>query len=277
MSTNSAITARDNLKKAIKAGKAECGSVAANLEKIINEALWEYLDLPGDNPADKLHGLITLPYDREGLNTDIWQVDALLGLNPSTQRKFRDLVHAAKQGERNDLKEDKPKVEAKISPRQKSKGDLSASQKASDRACSRAAKAVPELENLLDEDLVSKQTAAKLGQVVKDPVNPTEKEQQVLKQQKEVEQKLKKIVPNPLPEEPSARKELQKKVKQVIEETTGKISKPKVTLGDPQQTAKAIADAARDLDYLQQLLVALELEVEALARESSDSLLVCAA
>ena len=49
------------LKKAIKAGKTECGAIAANIDKIISEGLLEFLDLSSDNPADRLQDLITLP------------------------------------------------------------------------------------------------------------------------------------------------------------------------------------------------------------------------
>lgn len=265
MSTNTAITTKDNLKKAIKAGQAGCGSVAANIEKIINEALWDDLDLPGDNSSDKLHALITLPYDQGGLNTKIEQVDALLGLNVTVQRKFRNLVYEAKQGQRNDLKEDK-QVNAKVSPaKKKKKPGLSSSQKSKERAVERATQAIPELNTLLEEQLVPKDTAAKLGQVVKDPENPTEKEQQVIEQREQVKQELANIVPEPLPEDPQERKEVARNVKEVIEKATGKVSRPKISLNeDPQLAAKAIAKANNDVDYLEQLMVAIELEIEVL-------------
>ena len=273
MSVNAAITAKDNLKKAIKAGKTECGAIAANIDKIISEGLLEFLDLPSDNPADRLHDLITLPLNKGGLNCEVRHVDALLTLNFSVQRKFRDLIYASKQGQRNDLKEDKkdkPKVNAKVSPpKKKLKGELSDSQKASDRAASRAAKVVPELDELLDEGLVAKQTAAKLGRVIKNPDNPTEKDREILQQQQEVAKKLKEIVPNPLPEEASKRKKIQKQVKQAIEQTTGKVSKPKITLSDPHKTAKTIAEASADVDYLQQLVVTIELEIDELIQDKN--------
>jgi hypothetical protein len=262
MSTNTADDIRIKLKKAIKDGKTDLGAIASNLGKFMDEALWEYLDLPGESPADKLHSFVTLSFDHGGLNCKIDEMDVLLGLNAPVQRQFRGLVFAAKQGERNDLKEE-PKVDAKLSPK-KPKG-LSDSNKASERAANRAAKAVPALDKLLNNQLVSKRNAAKVGQTIKDPENPTEKELEIMAQREQLEQELARIVPEPLPEEPQERKKLQKQVQQAIEQTTGKVSTPKVSLGeDPQKTAEAIVKAKSDIDYLQQLVVAIELEIETL-------------
>lgn len=260
MSENTAITAKDNLKKALKEGKSQCGAIAANLNKIISEGLLEFFDLPGDNPCDRLHALITLPLNKGGLNCKIHEVDALLAIQPSVQRKFRDLVHAAKQGERNDLVEE-PKVEVKISEDLGDK-DLSDTQKATDRAVSRAVGAVPQLDELLDEGLISKHTAAKLGKKVKDSDSPTDKEREIIFQQEIVASKLDEIVPDPLPTEAVERKKIKKQVKEAIEQATGKVSKPKITLSEPQKTAKSIVEASADLEYLQELMIALELEIE---------------
>ena len=200
MSKNDAITAKDNLKKALKEGKTACGAIASNIEQIINEGLLEYLELPGDSLSDKLHALITLPLNKGGLNCQIHEVDALLGISPSVQLKFRNLVHQAKQGARSDL--EPQKVDANISTQKKNKvSDLHSSQKAVDRAASRAIESVPELGELFEEGLVSKKTASKIGQVVKNPDNPTEEDQKVLEIRKQVQQKLKEKLPKPLPKD----------------------------------------------------------------------------
>ena len=279
MSTELADDIRRKLKNAIKNGKTSCGEIASHITKIIDEALWQHLTLPeaGESPADKFHALITHPYDKGGLNCEIWQIDALLGLSPSVQLKFRNLIHQASQGARNDLVEEKVEVEIpeaksnsdpsdtpkpKKKPKKKPPGQ-SDSQKAKDRAVSRAAEAIPQVDELLDNKLVNKEDLVKIGGKVKDPENPTEKEQEILKQQKQVKEKLAEIVPNPLPEDPEEQKKLKQKVKKVIENTTGKVTPPKVALDpDPQEAAKKIAKAGYDLDYLQQLLVALEFAIE---------------
>ncbi|MGB5631684.1 MAG: hypothetical protein WBM44_06050 [Waterburya sp.] len=269
MSSNTADTARMNLKKAVKAGVTECGAVAASLDRIISEALWEYLDLPGESPADKLHNLITLPYNQGGINSSIAQIDALLGLNASVQRKFRELVYQAKQGERSDLKPE-PKVEVQI-PAKKPKG-TSDSNKACERAANRAAKAVPKLDKLLDEGLVSKRNAAKVGQKIKNPEEPTEKEQEIIQQREQLQAKLNEIVPEPLPTEPQARKAVQQQVKKAIEKTTGKVTPPRISLGDnPKKVAETIAQAKNDLEYLQDLIVELELETEKLLPQAIEA------
>lgn len=101
---NTAIDAKTKLKQAIKAGKTECATLATVINQIIDQGLCEYLTIPGDTISDKLHNLITLPYGQGGLNTEIHEVDALLSISPSTQRKFRTIVHEAKQGTRTDLR-----------------------------------------------------------------------------------------------------------------------------------------------------------------------------
>ena len=258
MSENTAITAKDNLRKAIKAGKTECHTIAANIEKIVSEALWEYLTLPGDTAADKLHALITLPDSQGGLNCKIDDFYALISIRRDVERKVREIVNKANQGARNDLKLEK-KVNAVTSKPKRPKG-TSNSNKASDRAAERAAKAVPKIDELLNEGLVSKRNAAKIGQVVKNPDRPTEKEREIIEQRKKLNSKLDKIVPNPLPEEPDKRKEIQKTVQQAIEETTGKVTPPKINLGsDPKKVAEAIAKAKNDFDYLLDLAMELEL------------------
>lgn len=264
MSLNEADSCRIQLKAAVKEGKTACGAIAANIDKIISGALWEYLSLPGETAADKLHNLIVLPYGAGGINCEINHIDALLGMSPSVQTRFRTLVFKAKQGERNDLKP-VPKVEVDITP-VKTK-TLSDSQKAKERACGRALEAIPELEPLLDNDVVGKETIAKLGKKVKDPENPTENEVKAIEQRKEVAKKLKEIVPEPLPTEPKKVKELKQKVKQAVEETTGKKSAPKVSLGaDVQKVAKAIVKANSDLEYLKDLVYSLECEIDELTK-----------
>ncbi|MGL4881000.1 MAG: hypothetical protein ACRC8K_08035, partial [Waterburya sp.] len=58
---------------------------------------------------------------------------------------------------------------------------------------------------------------------------------------------------------------IRKQVKQVIEQTTGLKSSVRICFNrDPQVTAKSIVKAIEDIDYLQQLLVSLELEIEEL-------------
>ena len=90
---NIAIDAKTKLKQAIKAGKTECVTLATVINQIIDQGLCEYLTIPGDSISDKLHNLITLPCGQGGLNTEIHEVDALLSISPSTQRKFRTIVH----------------------------------------------------------------------------------------------------------------------------------------------------------------------------------------
>lgn len=284
---NAAQDAKLNLKKYIKEGKTSCCSLATTINQIIDRALWEYMpNLPGDSAADKLHNLIALPYDLGGLNTPIHEVDALLAVSSATQRKFRTIVHQAKPGERTDLKakQDKgeDKVDAEFSPAKskgKGKGKASpksgkpsSSQLARDRAADRAAKAIPKLNELMEEGLLAKNVAAKIGQQVKNPDNPTPQDKKTIENQKAVKAKLEQIVPEKLPEDPKQRKHLASKIKQAIEQASGLESKTKISLSkDPQATAKLIAAAIKDLDYLQQLIVALELEAEELASNSKPS------
>ena len=268
---NTAIDAKTKLKQAIKAGKTECATLATVINQIIDQGLCEYLTIPGDTISDKLHNLITLPYGQGGLNTEIHEVDALLSISPSTQRKFRTIVHEAKQGTRTDLrpqvKEDR--VDAKISadrpskPSGKKAKKPSSSQLATDRAATRAAEAVPKIDRLLESGLVAKNVAAKIGQVVKNPENPSPEEKKVLDNRQKITEELTKILPDPLPEDPQERDKIRKQVKEVIENTTGKKSSLRVVLSSkPEEVAKAIATAVKDLDYLQQLIVAIEFEIE---------------
>lgn len=273
---NTAIDAKNNLKKAIKSGKTECTTVAAIINQIIDRALWEYLTIPGDTASDKLHNLITLPYDRGGLNTEIHDVDALLSLSPSTQRKFRVIVHKAKQGQRNDLrpqvKEETLEVDlgsGKKAPtkskstKSKKPKSTSSSQLARDRAADRAAKALPEIDMLLEEGLVAKDVAAKLGKVVKNPENLTDRDKEIVEERNKAKNKLAEITAKPFPEDPQAREKLKKEVKSIINEAVGIKSPIKVSLNlDPQIAAKTIVKAVNDLDYLQQLKVAIDLEIE---------------
>ena len=277
---NAALDAKTNLKKHIKEGKTNCASLATTIERIIDNALWEYMpNLPGETAADKMHNLIVLPYDKGGLNTAIHEVDALLSISSRAQRKFRLLVHEAKPGERNDLKGKKEnKVNTEISPtkskgkpnKRKSKnGQPSSSQMARERAADRAAKAIPKLDELMEEGLVAKNVAAKAGQQVKNPQKPTSEEKKVIANQEAIKAKLEKIVPKQLPENPQERKKLAAKIKQAIEEQTGLKSKAKLTLNpDPQAMAKTLAETVKDVEYLQQLLVALEFEIEDLMGKS---------
>ena len=223
---NAAIDAKDSLKKALKEGKTQCSVISTIINKIIDEALWEYLTIPGDTPADKLHNLITLPYGQGGLNTEIHEMDALLSLSSPTQRKFRTIVHQAKPGERNDLrpKMNEDKVDAEFSP-DKESSDTSAeskksskfkkpssSQLARDRAAQRAAEALPEINELLENGLVAKDVAAKLGKVVKDPENPTtDKDKKIVEQRKKAQETLAKIVAQPVPEDPQAKEKLRER------------------------------------------------------------------
>lgn len=268
---NTAIDAKTKLKQAIKAGKSECATLATVINQIIDQGLCEYLTIPGDTISDKLHNLITLPYDKGGLNTEIHEVDALLSISPSTQRKFRTIVHEAKQGARTDLrpqvKEDK--VDAKMSAERpsmlsgKKAKKPSPSQLATDRAATRAAEAVPEIDQLIESGLVAKDIAAKIGQVVKDPENPSPEEKKILDNRQKVKEELTKILPDPLPEDPKERDKIRKQVKEVIENTTGKKSSPRVVLSSkPEEAAKAIATAVKDINYLQQLIVAIKFEIE---------------
>jgi hypothetical protein len=268
---NTAIDAKTKLKQAIKAGKSECATLATVINQIIDQGLCEYLTIPGDTISDKLHNLIALPYGQGGLNTEIYEVDALLSISPSTQRKFRTIVHEAKQGARTDLrppvKEDR--VEAKISadkfskPSGKKAKKPSSSQLATDRAATRAAKAVPKIDQLLESGLVAKDIAAKIGQVVKNPEHPSPEEEKILENRQKIQEELTKILPDPLPEEPKERDKIKKQVKEIIENTTGKKSNPRVVLSSkPDEAAKAIATAVKDIDYLQQLIVAIEFEIE---------------
>jgi len=81
MSQNTAITAKDNLRKAIKGGRTECFAIVSNIEKIVNKTLSEYLNLPGQTGADKLLALITLPDGQGGLNCKIDQFYALISIS----------------------------------------------------------------------------------------------------------------------------------------------------------------------------------------------------
>ena len=273
---NTAIDAKTNLKKAIKFGKTECTTVAAIINQIIDRALWEYLTIPGDTASDKLHNLIALPYGQGGLNTEIHDVDALLSLSPSTQRKFRVIVHKAKQGQRNDLrpqvKEEKLEVDLNSgkkaptkskSTKSKKPKSTSSSQLARDRAADRAAKALPEIDMLLEEGLVAKDVAAKLGKVIKNPENLTDRDKQIVEERDKAKNKLAEITAKPFPEDPQARGKLKKEVKSIINEAIGIKSPIKLSLNlDPQIAAKTIVKAVNDLDYLQQLKVAIDLEIE---------------
>jgi hypothetical protein len=274
---NAAITAKTELKRVIKAGKTECATLATIINQIIDQALWEYLDLPGDSAADKLHNLICLPFDQGGLNSQINEIDALLTISASTQRKFRTIVYAAKQGYRSDLKakeEDKVDVEfsgtQNFQPKAKSKAKKpSSSQLTSDRAASRAAEAVPEINDLLEQGLVAKNVAAKVGQKLENPDEPTPKDREIISNRKQIGKQLKKIVPDPLPEDPQELNRIRKQVKQVIEQTTGLKSSVRISFNlDPQVTAKGIVKAIEDIDYLQQLIVSLELEIEELQSQA---------
>lgn len=274
---NTAIDAKTNLKIALKEGKNQCFIISTIINKIIDQALWEYLTIPGDTPADKLYNLITLPYGQGGLNTKIHEMDALLSLSSSTQRKFRTIVHQAKPGERNDLKPkiNEDKVDAEFSYDKKSKKSSkakkpSSSQLARDRAAQRAAEALPEINELLDNGLVAKDVAAKLGKVVKDPKNPTtDKEKKIVEQRKKAQEELAKIVAKPVPDEPEAREKLKKEIKSVIDEATGTKSPVKVSLkSDPQADAKTIARTTPNIDYLEQLKVSIDFEIEDLQKLS---------
>lgn len=274
---NAAITAKTELKRVIKAGKTECATLATIINQIIDQALWEYLDLPGDSAADKLHNLICLPFDQGGLNSQIHEIDALLTISASTQRKFRTIVYAAKQGYRSDLKaKEEDKVDVEFSgvqnskPKAKSKAKKpSSSQLTSDRAASRAAEAVPEINDLLEQGLVAKNVAAKMGQKLENPDEPTPKDQEIISNRKQISKQLKKIIPDPLPEDTQELNRIRKQVKQVIEQTTGLKSSVRICFNrDPQVTAKSIVKAIEDIDYLQQLLVSLELEIEELQSQA---------
>lgn len=277
---NTAIDAKIKLKQAIKAGKSECATLATVINQIIDQGLCEYLTIPGDTISDKLHNLITLPYGQGGLNTEIHEVDALLSISPSTQRKFRTIVHEAKQGTRTDLKPQvkEDKVDAEISadkpsnPSGKKAKKPSSSQLATDRAATRAAEALPEIDRLLESGLVAKDVAAKIGQVVKNPENPSPDEKKVLDNRLKIKEELTKILPDPLPEDPQERDKIRKQVKEVIENTTGKKSTPRVVLSSkPEEVAKAIATAVKDINYLQQLIVAIEFEIEDMQSSSQSS------
>ncbi|MGL6337721.1 MAG: hypothetical protein ACRC80_01115 [Waterburya sp.] len=277
---NAAITAKTELKRVIKAGKTECATLATIINQIIDQALWEYLDLPGDSAADKLHNLICLPFDQGGLNSQIHEIDALLTISASTQRKFRTIVYAAKQGYRSDLKtKEEDKVDVEFSgvqnskPKAKSKTKKpSSSQLTSDRAASRAAEAVPEINDLLEQGLVAKNVAAKMGQKLENPDEPTPKDQEIISNRKQISKQLKKIVPDPLPEDPQELNRIRKQVKQVIEQTTGLKSSIRISFNrDPQVTAKGIVKAIEDIDYLQQLIVSLELEIEELQSQDQST------
>jgi hypothetical protein len=210
-------------------------------------------------------------FTRNYLNTEIHEVDALLSISPSTQRKFRTIVHEAKQGARTDLKPQvkEDKVDAEISankpsnPSGKKSKKPSSSQLATDRSATRAAEALPEIDRLLESGLVAKDVAAKIGQVVKDPENPSPEEKKILDNRQKVKEELTKILPDPLPEDPKERDKIRKQVKEIIENTTGKKSNPRVVLSSkPEEAAKAIVTAVKDIDYLQQLIVAIEFEIE---------------
>ena len=240
---NAAITAKTELKRVIKAGKTECATLATIINQIIDQALWEYLDLPGDSAADKLHNLICLPFNQGGLNSQIHEIDALLTISASTQRKFRTIVYAAKQGYRSDLKaKEEDKVDVEFSgvqnskPRAKSKAKKpSSSQLTSDRAASRAAEAVPEINDLLEQGLVAKNVAAKMGQKLENPDEPTPKDREIISNRKQISKQLKKIIPDPLPEDTQELNRIRKQVKQVIEQTTGLKSSVRICFNrDPQ-------------------------------------------
>lgn len=111
--------------------------------------------------------------------------------------------------------------------------------------------------------MVAKNVAAKIGQVVKNPENPSPEEKKVLDNRQKITEELTKILPDPLPEDPQERDKIRKQVKEVIENTTGKKSSPRIVLSSkPEEVAKAIATAVKNLDYLQQLIVAIEFEIE---------------
>ncbi|MGB5633499.1 MAG: hypothetical protein WBM44_25995 [Waterburya sp.] len=116
---------------------------------------------------------------------------------------------------------------------------------------------------MLESGLVAKNVAAKIGQVVKNPENPSPEEKKVLDNRQKITEELTKILPDPLPEDPQERDKIRKQVKEVIENTTGKKSSPRIVLSSkPEEVAKAIATAVKNLDYLQQLIVAIEFEIE---------------
>ena len=58
MSQNLADSVRRDLKNAIKDGKTSCGAIASYVGRIIDEALWQYLNVPGETAADKFHALV---------------------------------------------------------------------------------------------------------------------------------------------------------------------------------------------------------------------------
>ena len=265
MSQNTAITIKNSLKKAIENSLTECSTIASLISQFIDEELWEYLDLPGDLAADKLLKFVTMPYDRGGLNCDLNHFYALISISPEAERKFRSVVNKTEQGTRNDLKLKNDGSDAsEFQPKKKPRG-ASNSNKANDRAAERAAKAVPELDRLLNEGLVSKRNAAKVGQVIKDPNNLTDRERKIVEQREQLNTELEKIVPETLPEEPQERKKLRKEVQQVIEKTTGKITPPKISLGDdPKEVAEAIVKASNDLEYLRDLTQELELVIDSI-------------
>ncbi len=259
MSENAAITAKAELKKAIKAGKTECATLATIINRIIDGALWEYLNLPGESAADKLHNLICLPYDRGGLNSQIQEVEALLTISSSTLRKFRVTPYPTKQGHRRDLEAD-----SKSQSKTKTKKP-STSQLASDRAAERAAQAIPEINTLLERGLIAKNVAAKVGQKLENPDCPTDKDKKVINKRQQVSEQLKQIIPEVLPEGSQELNSLRKKIKQTVENISGLKSSTRISFNtDPHVTAKTIVKAIEDQEYLKQLTSFLELEIEKL-------------
>lgn len=151
-----------------------------------------------------------------GLETSVETIERVLQGNPEIQRRFRALIYESRQGERTDLGD-----ETSYGDRKKLGEELNSTQRSVIRATTRAAQALPVIEDLLDRGLIAIDVAAKLGRDIKDPNNLTAEEREYVDKRDLIGFRIEKyIYTNPIPEdedrEPAYARELNRYIKDLL-------------------------------------------------------------
>lgn len=260
-----------NLQKAFSNTLQDITSFANILEALLEDNKLQELDLPGETDGDRLKSLIYLPIEKGGLGSDIEFVDHLVKHYPKVHSKLRKVY-----GTRNKKDDKIGTVEVNLDPKEKlyepseeviaraeaEKAQMDAAkpkkkgknkradspvtdqQVSRDNATERAKEAIPVLEELINEGLVAKTDAVKLGKKIKDRDNPTSAEQEIMDKQYQVAQELEELKSqygdlSSLSAE--QQQEFKKEAKEIVASAVGKTNSKK------QISLKSVGETAKDL------------------------------
>ena len=155
----------------------------------------------------------------------------------------KEVEEAMKNSGQNESSPSSPK--SKTNKPKKTDKIVSEVQESRDRASNRAIDAMPNLQKLVDAELISKTNATKLGKKIKDRENPTDKEKEIIAEQNRIDSELKELIAqygdsNLTSLNKEQKKEFKAIALEIIGSDKGKLPKKRIELTTVEEVANCL-------------------------------------